>query len=370
MAWFKAVPALILYFVFSPSAHGLGLKYLAHAELPHRMSVQKTKLGGLSGIYYSSDEKLLYAVSDDRGKINEPRLYTFKVQLSEGQRSEIKLEVTPKDVLFLHKRNEKGPLHGVIDLEAIAPLPWGNFLLPSEGDNNHKPRLSPELFDVKPDASWVRSFPLPEQLVPEKSGKQTIGIQNNKSVEGLSTSPSGKILAATEAPLVQDARPDEKWVRFIQYESPEAWIIRPTKQFIYPLDTVIQGSGVFLENGVSEILFVDENQVLVLERAVFLNMKEVFCDVRIYLVNLSGAQDVGGLGSLAKEKEVRPLTKKLIYQLKDLQKTNPEFQKIENFEGMSWGPELKNHGRILLLVSDDNFMRNQRTQFLAFELIP
>uniref|UniRef100_UPI003F9FC6AC esterase-like activity of phytase family protein n=1 Tax=Pseudomonas promysalinigenes TaxID=485898 RepID=UPI003F9FC6AC len=44
--------------------------------------------------------------------------------------------------------------------------------------------------------------------------------------------------------------------------------------------------------------------------------------------------------------------------------------KLDNIEGISWGPRLTNGNRTLVLVADNNFADNQVTQFLAFEVRP
>jgi len=43
-------------------------------------------------------------------------------------------------------------------------------------------------------------------------------------------------------------------------------------------------------------------------------------------------------------------------------------KKLDNTEGMTFGPRLPNGNRTLVFVSDDNFRASQITQFLAFEL--
>ena len=43
--------------------------------------------------------------------------------------------------------------------------------------------------------------------------------------------------------------------------------------------------------------------------------------------------------------------------------------KLDNTEGMTFGPRLPNGNRTLVFVSDDNFRKSQITQFLAFEVI-
>lgn len=48
----------------------------------------------------------------------------------------------------------------------------------------------------------------------------------------------------------------------------------------------------------------------------------------------------------------------------------PEFEGVtlDNMEAMSWGPDLPNGNRSLVLVSDNNFNDSQRTLFMAFEV--
>ena len=61
-----------------------------------------------------------------------------------------------------------------------------------------------------------------------------------------------------------------------------------------------------------------------------------------------------------------PVTKRLVI---DLAKT-AEVGRVDNIEGMSWGPMLADGKRSLVLVSDNNFNPAQITQFLAFEVMP
>ena len=49
---------------------------------------------------------------------------------------------------------------------------------------------------------------------------------------------------------------------------------------------------------------------------------------------------------------------------------SPKFQTLENIEGICFGPKLPNGHSTLIFVSDNNFSQSQRTQFLAFEIIP
>src|SRR3546814_13844399 len=58
------------------------------------------------------------------------------------------------------------------------------------------------------------------------------------------------------------------------------------------------------------------------------------------------------------------VTKRLVLDL-----TTLNLPKLDNIEGMAWGPPLANGNRSLVLVSDDNFNASQVTQLLAFEVL-
>ena len=66
---------------------------------------------------------------------------------------------------------------------------------------------------------------------------------------------------------------------------------------------------------------------------------------------------------LLKPGQFTPVTKRLLLNFDTL-----GLAKLDNTEGMTFGPRLPNGNRTLLFVSDDNFRTSQITQFLAFEL--
>jgi hypothetical protein len=43
---------------------------------------------------------------------------------------------------------------------------------------------------------------------------------------------------------------------------------------------------------------------------------------------------------------------------------------VDNVEGICFGPVLPNGHRTLVLVSDNNFIELEKTQFFLFEIIP
>lgn len=355
---------LIFFIGAVPAALALRLEYVDHVELTHKMSFEKTKIGGLSALVFepssSGAEGDLYSASDDRGGVNEPRFYKFHLTLKKG-----KLSIKPESKHFI-----KGKPATILDMEAMAPLPWGNFLISSEGDNNKKPRIPPELMDIKKDGTWVRNFSIPEKFIPEGAGEQKKGIRNNTGFEGLTAwVPKNLIWAWLEGPLVQDSNEDSGPIRVLQYEMPEAWVIKPTKEFVYvPEPGKTQEKEVFLGAKVSEALALSETETLVLERTVKLGVKELGFRCQLYKARLKDAQDVSGFASL-KEKDLRKIktiSKELILDFESIRKKLGGH--VDNFEGMTFGPLLDGK-KTILLVSDDNFKSIQKTQFVLLKLI-
>ena len=65
------------------------------------------------------------------------------------------------------------------------------------------------------------------------------------------------------------------------------------------------------------------------------------------------------------------MTKRLILNLDTLPELGSlALPRIDNIEGVSFGPDLPNGHRSLVMVSDNNFNPLQITQILAFEVLP
>jgi hypothetical protein len=343
-------------FLFSLSSLALDLEYLSQVVIPTKQVFQKSKIGGLSGLVFDSSTQKLFAISDDRGIVDEPRIYQFKLEISAKD-----FKVEPEKVIFLtvnesemsHKTTGSSPklFAKVLDPEAISMTPWGDFLVTNEGDMNKRPRALPQIFTVNATGTIMREYEIPKDFIPEASGAQKKGVQNNMAFEGLAASPNGKEwMAATEAPLMQD--PSDS-VRFLQYEMPEAWILKPAKEYKYPLaeKQMNMQTGLELQKGVSEVHYLNEHELLVLERLVQISKQGMDLKVQLYRTDLKQADPQG------------KLMKSLVLDFGTLE---PKIGRIGNFEGMTWGPNLPDGRRTLIFVSDDNFMKSLRTQFLLF----
>ena len=77
----RALILLLLAAVAVPAiATELTVELLAETDLPGDLEIDRTLVGGLSGLTYDPGCDLFYVLSDDRGGINPPRFYTLKIR--------------------------------------------------------------------------------------------------------------------------------------------------------------------------------------------------------------------------------------------------------------------------------------------------
>jgi hypothetical protein len=82
------------------------------------------------------------------------------------------------------------------------------------------------------------------------------------------------------------------------------------------------------------------------------------------LTDLRNASDISDIASLRENPPAKPATKKLLLNLDSLGTY------VDNLEGMTFGPDLPNGHKTLILVADNNFSAFEKTQFFLFEVIP
>jgi hypothetical protein len=200
------------------------------------------------------------------------------------------------------------------------------------------------------------------------NGAESLGPRQNGALEGLTFNAKASMLyVALEEPLHQDGVPasveqTRSWTRIFYFNSRSR---KNTKQVAYPLDPVAFPSSpadAYKINGVSEILWIDRDRFLVLERS--FSTGRLGCTVKVFLANSAGATDVTKMQTLAQVKDVQPMTKRLLLNLDSLGIY------VDNIEGVTFGPTLQNGHRTLIFVSDNNFAAIEKTQFLMFEVIP
>ena len=247
------------------------------------------------------------------------------------------------------------------DPEGLRFVPRRRTLLwTSEGDGRLE--LDPFLHEISLDGQHRRAFSLPGHLRMQATADT--GPRDNLTLEGLALTPDGhRVWVAMEAALKQDGpiptpnRPGGP-CRITLMDMASG---RAVRQCSYIPDAIPASPippGAWADNGISEILMVDAHRMLVLERAY---MMGVGMSLRLYQVDTREASDTLDLPTLRPDNH-RPLRKILVADFAQL-----GLSRLDNTEGMAWGPRLPNGHRTLVVVSDDNFNPLQITQFAAFE---
>ncbi len=369
-----------------PAAPGAGvpaLEYLAaevFAAQPILPGIDRTRhFGSISGLAPDAARGGYMAIVDDREAARVARL---RIGFEDGRLS---VTVDAVEPLVPGPGVEARLVHRA-DLEAIAALPDGTFVAVEEGHRVRRPDApietwSPALLSFGPDlvvttvTPWPRMFTLDDD-VP--------GVRENQGVESLTRTPDGRLVAGIEQPRRGDApwairnrRPFSEGRggpgRLIEFlPGPSGW--QPGRQWLYPIDPTAQVPGFDEicddgENGLTELLALDETTFLALERACRANATGVANTAVIYHVSVADAADVSDVESL--QGSTRPgAVKTRVLDLATLVPRLPaELALLDNFEAMAFGPALPDGSRTLVVVSDDNFRITQRTVFLLFRLV-
>ncbi|MBP1205223.1 hypothetical protein JOD97_003265 [Duganella sp. 1411] len=347
-----------------------GLRLIGEQRIAHRRIFQGTLVGGLSSIDYDARRGIWITASDDRSELGPARFYTARLDYDADGFRAVSLEAVQTfrqadGSAYPAPREAVSRGGEMADIEAVRFDPDGDGIwYASEGSDALG--TGPFVKHAGADGAYRSTLPLPA-MFKATSGK-TAGPRGNLSFEALAFAPDGRSLwVGMEAPLYQDgplASPEHGAVsRFTQFDRNG----KVLAQYAYPIDRV-QGRpapGRFGDNGVSEMLVVDRRHLLALERSGVQDATGRFAFfIRLYLVELDGATDIAALPTLEGARYT-PLKKSLLMDV-----NRAGLDKVDNLEGMSWGPVLANGHRSLVLISDDNFSPDEVTQLLAFEVLP
>lgn len=347
------------------------LKLIDTKILPHDKTYKDTKVGGLSGITYDPKNDKWLLISDDRSEYNPARFYEANIDYNNSQINDIKF----KDVHKLKQPNGKDYINKeqynnndnniVADPESIRFDPHNNEILyTSEGDRSLG--LNPFIRKATEDGKYLAELPIKDTIKMDKQNKN--GFRNNQAIEGSTFSQDGNTLwTSMEGPLLQDGKKPTlesgALTRITQYDR-EGSIL---SEFAYPLDAIPKkpGKDKQADNGVTEMLAINDHEFFTLERASVQAEDGSFSNyVRIYKIDVSKGTDIKDKGSL-KQTNTKPLNKTLIANLNE-----QDIGKVDNIEGMTFGKKLPNGNDSLVLTADNNFNEKQQSQIIVFEVKP
>ncbi|WP_148042838.1 esterase-like activity of phytase family protein [Pedobacter jejuensis] len=348
------------------------IKFLDEYILPHTTNFQSTMVGGLSGIDYDAKNDQYFLISDDPSQYSPARVYTAKIDIKANKIDTIRLTgVTP----ILQKNGQQYPKYqygknSKADGESVRFDPIRNRLVWSnEGERLYRATdttlVQPALTFISTQGKFLDTVPLPKGF---EITKQTYGVRKNAFFEGLSYADNYKSLyASLEEPLYQDGKQAAfgfagALTRISKFDVDSK---RNTAQYAYNLGELPvnpTSASDWNLNGISEILAINNHTLLIMERA-WAKGHDDHTFIKLYLVDLNDAENEINNASFMKTPP-RPLKKKLLFDFDSLN------IHIDNFEGITFGPNLPNGHKTLIFCVDNNFSKAQVQQFFLFEVMP
>ena len=343
---------ILLWFLFLNSSCGAAIEFelLGEVIFPTGLMYENTEVGGLSGISYSPGEDIYYVISDDRSFRQPARFYRLTIDITENQVDNSSVKIT--GVTLLQNEEGRNFKAGSVDPEGIAVGENGILFISSEGVAGKL--IPPFVAFFNSAGRQLKMMTVPEKFLPSSDGNR--GVRDNMGFESLTLSADGRFLTtASENALLQDGpraalkhRSASRLVIFDR-ESAEA-----VNEYIYLTDPVPEAPavpGTLHVNGLAELIALqDEGCYLALERAY---SEGKGFNIRLYRTFIKNKDDTDLPLILSKE---------LVLNFETLGIP------LDNLEGMSFGPDLPDGRRSLVVISDNNFSREQFSQILVFAL--
>lgn len=347
-------------------SHESKLKFLNEYIVPTNTYFDSVKFGGLSGIVWDGENDLYYSISDARNTKSEgqSRLYTLKIDISEQgiQGVNILNQVELVDKLGQSFKTQEVDGEGV----ALAPDKKSILWVSELGSPIRQSR-----FDGSMIADYSEKIPSYYNAGGDLK-KSDFGLRSGFSFEGVSVTPSGKFLyVAAESALKQDGPIStvigSSPTRILKYEVSDTGSVgNLIGEFIYNVDPIPKVSQFGVnDNGLSEILAVSDDKLLVIERSgrnASEGFKEFDFSIKVYVADLVSSTNIVGVDDLSKiegKQTFQPAIKKLVIDFDDYTDAP------DCIEGVTFGPQIGDKNT-LIFVSDNNFQPYQSNKFFMF----
>lgn len=345
--------------------------------------VVHNQLGGFSALEYSGFGTTYYALPD-RGAQDGAFPYQCRFQVvdirvsatasSEGCLSEkLSLKLLETRLLFnaggsvltglASAIDSADPEHSLrFDPEGFRCATGGSFFVSDE--------YGPTVSEFVSGGRRLRSFAIPEHFrikhpsgsPQEEADANSSGRQPNRGFEGLAISPNGgKLFAVLQGPLIQDsvALPNGKrsgiHLRLLEIDRHSG----QQREFVYPLDDP--------RNGVSEILAINDDNFLLIERDSTKGSAAAY--KKIIHATTQGATNISGRHELPAHElstDIRRMQKSILIDLLDPKYFLRGDLMPEKIEGLTFGPDLPDGRRLLMICSDNDFVTDEPSRFYAF----
>lgn len=363
--------------IASPTSKTIsGTTYLGMYTVPDTKftnpNSESSGVAGLSGVDFDAVSGNYYFISDAK---SAPRAYEVSATRSAAG------AITDVTVV------RTIPLGSANTLDGESVRVWrqgGAALMYVSSEGLASAGLQPTIQERTLNGEIRMTYTLPSNLVYVNG--TSAGPRNNMILEGLTLSPDGSTLyVSLEQPLATDGAAPTlttgATTRIVAFNRTTGAAI---KQVAYAMDPIFLAENqsalapaTTSFNGVSEILAVDNNNLLVLERAI---ASKTGFGVRVYKVNVGTAADVSGTTLSPNYAGAMPKTKVLeVIQTWSGGGTLPSLLvngvnqgsgALQNIEGMTFGPKTSAGKGTLYLVNDNNYNAGQANTILSFEVTP
>jgi hypothetical protein len=332
------------------------------------------RLGGFGSAIAYTGQGNKYLLLPDRGPGDGANSYSCRFHLAEITVStpgkidfkllKTTLLKTPEGNLLTGLSKDFGPSGSRFDPEGIRVLKNGSILISDE--------YGPSVWLFDSTGKLKHKFLIPEKfLIQNKSDHaekefppfNKKGRLTNKGFEGIAiSSDQKKWLAALQGSLIQDRNPTDQNLktngdnlRFLETSIDGKHL----REIVYKMESA--------KNGVNEILAIGEEDYLVLERDGDAGESAGF--KKIFRISTKNATDVSKILELPAPKlpeGIVPVTKTLFLDLLD-----PKFGlKGKDFpakiEGLTFGPDLTDGRKLLIITTDNDFKPDEPTWIYAF----
>ncbi|WP_159025738.1 esterase-like activity of phytase family protein [Aquimarina sp. Aq78] len=341
------------------------LEYIDESVLADQ-EIDGVPIGGFSGIDYQNGK--WYIICDT----STPPIRYYEADITYTKDGFTSVGIT---TMVEIKDEADAPLaQGVVDPEAIRfDSGTGTIVYTSEGSITNG--VDPALIEIAPEGNQIKRFTLPDNFKANTVDNSS-GPRHNGVLEGLSLDFENKgYWISFELPLIEDGpeptTTDTQSPVRVTYINKTSGIAE--RQFAYELDPVAREATLgttFEVNGLVEILEYDTNKFLALERSFSSGYIDGGNTVKIYKVDATNATNTLSIETLVST-SYTAATKTLLFTFDSIrsQLTN---NTVDNLEGFSFGPKLKDGSRTIVVISDNNFNSffPQLNQFVVLKVVP
>jgi len=355
-AFYLLLPLFFLISCAKPETERVSstkIKYIDKVVIDEEL-MNGTVMGGLSSIDYISNNRYV-VISDDRSEYSPARIYEMDIEFNQDGIEKHHFV----NHHFLKNRDNNQFEENELDPESIRyRASTDTYFYTSEGGRT-KEWVNPFVREMNREGKFLSEINIPEMFYFHDNK----GLRENGGFESLTFENDTIIWYANELPLKEDGEVPgftkaKNPVRLVRQDIKNDQVLGQYAYNIDPLREKANPKDAFYINSVPEILFIEENKLWIMERSYITGVGNF---VRVFEVKIGKATDVKEINSLS-EAKYSPVSKKLILDFSDFD------DKLDNIEGLTFGPDFQDGSKSLLFISDDNFNESQETQLWLFSV--